>query len=638
MVRTKVTVGIALVVALGALLMLYVYRGLDQVAGHLARLEEVEAPFSIAAIEMEKNAGEYALGVLRYIAYPLAETRTEAENDRDDFKRYHATYMRLSTSEQKRELGRHLAEDHARLVEIGTALMDRRDALDHTFGQVTDQLEQMDAIFDHQMEPGAPAQEPLRSRALAAVANMEAEAAEIGFWLAVFQRRPDATARQRLGEKLVELDEALAGYRALPLGAAAARQADAIEALQAQVRRGIDELLAGEDAIATMVSEFVKLQAHIDHVSDEEIEPLAARGLTDPQEQADRITVGVLRTLRYALPLYVLLALAVGVLLVLAIARPLRRLARGTRAIGAGELDHRIEVRGHDEFDDLARQFNRMVERLQESTVSRERLEASEHKLRRTVAELRDEITERQQAEQARERLQAELRRSEAMAAMGALMAGVAHEVRNPLFGISSTLDAMEADAAGAGALPDRYRPVLRREVNRLSKLMRDLLEYGRPPSEEFTPGRLVRIVAEAVHACTAGAEAAGVRLDNRSAACDVTLAVNHGRLVQVFVNLIENALQHAPAGSAITVEAQRLPDGADGRSWVEVQVLDRGPGFDPDALAHAFEPFFTRRRRGTGLGLAIVQRIVDEHRGTVAVANREGGGAAVTVRLPLGD
>lgn len=637
MVRTKVAVGIALIVALGAALMLYVYRGLGEVAGHLARLEEVEAPFSIAAIEMEKNAGEYALGVLRYIAYPLAETRTEAENDRDDFRRYHATYMRLSTSEQKRELGRHLAEDHDKLVEIGTALMDRRDALDRTFEQATDQLEQMDAIFDHQMEPGAPAQEPLRSRALAAIANMEAEAAEIGFWLAVFQRRPDATARQRLGEKLVELDEALAGYRALPLGAAAARQADAIEALQAQVRGGIDTLLAGEDAIAAMVTDFVKLQTHIDHVSDEEIEPLAARGLTDPQEQADQITVRVLRTLRYALPLYVLLALAVGLLLVLAIARPLRRLARGTRAIGAGELDHRIATPGHDEFDDLARQFNRMVERLQESTVSRERLEASEHKLRRTVAELRDEIDERQRAEQAREQLQAELRRSEAMAAMGALMAGVAHEVRNPLFGISSTLDAMEADA-GDGAPPDRYRPVLRREVNRLGKLMRDLLEYGRPPSDDFTPGRLDRIVAEAVHACAGAAEAAGVAVDNQGAARDVTLAVNHGRLVQVFVNLIENALQHAPAGSTVTVAAQRLPQGPDGQAWVEVQVLDRGPGFDADVLPHVFEPFFTRRRRGTGLGLAIVQRIVDEHRGTVAVANREGGGAAVTVRLPLGD
>jgi len=634
MVKTKVYAGISLIVLLGVALMLYVYRGLDDVAGHLARLEEVDAPFSIAAIEMEKNAGEYALGVLRYVAYPLPEIREETENDSVDFLKYHATYMRLSTSERGRELGRHLAADFQELTTVGRALMDKRDAVDITFQRVAGYLEDIDDVIDHQMEPAAPDLEPIRSQTLAATANMEAEAAEIGFWLAAFIRRPTALARQRLQEKVVELEEALAGYRSLKLAPELRNMGDTVAAHLVKVKDGIDELLAGEDAIGEMLKDVVRLQTHIDDVSDEQVEPLAAKGLTERQEQADRTAVRVLKTLRYALPLYALVALSVGALLILVFLRPLGRLARGTRAIGEGNLDYRIPERGKDEFGDVARQFNRMVERLQESTVSKGLLEDSERKLRHTVAELRQEIAERQLSEQARDKLQAELRRSEAMAAMGSLVAGVAHEVRNPLFGITSTLDAMEANAA-TGAAANRYRPVLRREVNRLNKLMTDLLEYGRPPSNGFSNIRLSRIIGEAVHVCGPSAAAAGVTIDNRTVDCKSTLALVRGRLVQVFVNLIENAIQHAPRGSEIIVEAREVT-GREGKPWMACCVKDSGPGLASDTLANVFVPFFTRRRNGTGLGLAIVQRIVDEHKGVVEAGNRPEGGAILSVYLPL--
>ena len=164
----------------------------------------------------------------------------------------------------------------------------------------------------------------------------------------------------------------------------------------------------------------------MDDVFDGEVESLKQEGLTEPREQADQAAKQVLVALRYVIPLYVLLTLTGGWLLVRAIVRPLRRLALGTRAIGAGDLEYRIVEQGKDEFEDLARQFNRMVAQLQESTVSRGLLEASEQKLQQTVAELRQEIEEHQRSERAREKLQAELRRSEAMAAMGTLMAGVA--------------------------------------------------------------------------------------------------------------------------------------------------------------------------------------------------------------------
>jgi signal transduction histidine kinase len=101
-----------------------------------------------------------------------------------------------------------------------------------------------------------------------------------------------------------------------------------------------------------------------------------------------------------------------------------------------------------------------------------------------------------------------------------------------------------------------------------------------------------------------------------------------------VFENLIDNAVQLSPAGGRVTVSA--MPIEFAGRAWVECRVEDDGPGFADEELERAFEPFFSKRKGGTGLGLPIVQRIVEEHSGKIHVANRAGGGAVITMRLPV--
>ncbi|MBB3826116.1 sensor histidine kinase [Xanthomonas arboricola] len=631
MVKAKIYAGIAIIVAFGVMSMLYVHRGLDEVVGHLTKLEQIDAPFSIAALEMEKNVGEYAYGVLQYVAQPLPDIRAETANDSADFSRYHTNYMQLSSTEREIELGRHLAAEFKTLSGIGTTLMEKRDALDASFERITGLLNQIDALADHRMLAVAPSREPARRRTLAAIGNLESQAARTGFWLSAYARRPTAQATSQLLEKVAELDSAVAGYRRLSLGPEERRLAAEVETLRVQVRHGVDELLAGEDAINALAMQFVRLQNAIDDVSDEEIEPLAAKGLTAPQKEADRIAVRVLNMLGYAIPLYLVVALVVGALLIMTVVRPLRRLASGTKAIGDGDLAYRIIEHGKDEFDALAQQFNLMVARLQDSTVSKALLEDSEQKLRLTVSELRQEIEERELSERERAKLQAELRRSEAMAAIGALMAGVAHEVRNPLFGISSTLDAMEA---GSNHVGGRHREVLRREVRRLNKLMTDLLEYGRPPTDTFASGRLGTVIAEAGRICEHTADAAAVAIVNQVDTCDGAMQMNHGRMLQVFVNLIENAVQHAPAGSEVTISASMLED--KGQRLLECCVQDRGAGFATDDLPFLFDPFFTRRRKGTGLGLAIVQRIVEQHKGTIAAHNSAQGGAVMVLRLPL--
>jgi signal transduction histidine kinase len=101
-------------------------------------------------------------------------------------------------------------------------------------------------------------------------------------------------------------------------------------------------------------------------------------------------------------------------------------------------------------------------------------------------------------------------------------------------------------------------------------------------------------------------------------------------RMLQVFENLLKNAIEHSPAGATVSVSAVIAEDS------VSIAVEDRGPGFQADDLPRIFEPFFTRRRGGTGLGLSLVLRIIEQHNGSVRAMNRHGGGATMLVTLPL--
>ena len=226
------------------------------------------------------------------------------------------------------------------------------------------------------------------------------------------------------------------------------------------------------------------------------------------------------------------------------------------------------------------------------------------------------------------------LRRSETMSAMGALVAGVAHEVRNPLFSISATLDSFEARF---GARPEygKYFELLRGELGRLTGLMQELLEYSKPLTLQLAPVAAGQLLARAVRSCAAQAEQGSVHVVNEAARSEATLMADRKRLLQVFQNLLENAIHHSPPGGTVSVSAREARWGD--ADWVELAVEDEGPGFREEDLAQIFEPFFTRRRGGTGLGLSIVQRIVEEHRGQIEAANRTDGGARMLVRLPLG-
>lgn len=265
---------------------------------------------------------------------------------------------------------------------------------------------------------------------------------------------------------------------------------------------------------------------------------------------------------------------------------------------------------------------------------------------RRLVHLIVHDVTERLRAEAAARELHAErvahqrtlalheaLRRQETLSRIGALVAAVAHEVRNPLFAISSTLDAMRARL---GDTPEvqRYFPVLGAQVERLTALMRDLLDYGKPAALSLEPTVAADLVAVSVEQVQAAATERSVTLAPPDVPPRLPLVLaDRQRAVQVLQNLLLNAVQHAPAGGVVDVRLGH--DTLGGRAAVAFEVLDDGPGFADGEATRIFEPFYSRRAGGTGMGLALAHRLVHDHGGTISAANREGGGASLRVVLP---
>ncbi|MHB1558873.1 MAG: sensor histidine kinase [Isosphaeraceae bacterium] len=231
-----------------------------------------------------------------------------------------------------------------------------------------------------------------------------------------------------------------------------------------------------------------------------------------------------------------------------------------------------------------------------------------------------------------RERLQTELRRSERLAALGKLLAGVAHEVRNPLAGIRSTAQLWQRGVVG---LDEESLGNLVHEVDRLEEIVSRLLQFSRADAQDLVPGDLNGVVAEAARLASGPAESRGVKVELELDPGLPSVEMASPALLQIFRNLTTNAVQAMDAGGTLRLTTRRDPS----RRTIAASVIDTGPGLADDTVEHLFEPFYTTKAEGTGLGLAIAREIALAHRGELRAANRaDGRGAVFTLILPAAD
>lgn len=244
------------------------------------------------------------------------------------------------------------------------------------------------------------------------------------------------------------------------------------------------------------------------------------------------------------------------------------------------------------------------------------------------------------------ERAQAEARRSERLAALGQLSAGLAHEIRNPLGIIKGSAEVLSQKVQTSEPLAAELAGYISSEVNRLSALVSRFLDFARPLRIETRACSVPEIVDRALRAVAANWSGAEIKVERRYERELQPAAVDENLCEQVFVNLIQNAYDAMNEnGGKLRIAITGATRGE--RRGLEVRVQDSGPGIPAHLRDQIFNPFFTTKKSGVGLGLAIVSKIVDEHRGSIEIADSErlgvgptGGetGACFVIFLPLAD
>jgi signal transduction histidine kinase len=237
-----------------------------------------------------------------------------------------------------------------------------------------------------------------------------------------------------------------------------------------------------------------------------------------------------------------------------------------------------------------------------------------------------ERLSNRQIKEKAR--LLAELQQQEKLAGMGRMVAGVAHEIRNPLGIICSSSELVLKKAEKEGSAYTRILRALHEEAKRLTRTVAEFLDYARPKKPAMTDVDVGRLLDQVAVFMEPECEKLGVTID-REYSGDMIARGDKDLLYRAFYNLVANALQAMGDGGQIFIRAAR----EEGRLHVTIQ--DTGPGFSPEHLDQVRDPFFTTKDEGTGLGLALVSTIMESHGITMDLNNAEDGGARVDVIFP---
>jgi two-component system, NtrC family, sensor kinase len=313
--------------------------------------------------------------------------------------------------------------------------------------------------------------------------------------------------------------------------------------------------------------------------------------------------------------LAVISALALGIWQYRGVMGPLARLSIGVRTVAGGKFSQRVDVRGKDEFDLLAADFNRMAEEL----------DGLYQNLERKVAEKSRELV-----------------RSERLASVGYLAAGVAHEINNPL-GIISGHAEMSLEQLKQPALPDnggddevsKSLQIIRDEAFRCKQIIAKLLSLSRAGDDARSEVDLAKVTRQVI-AMIGGLpdyRQRKIEFEPRESN-NLTVSANEVEMKQVLLNLLINALEASPADGIVQV-AISGDDAA-----VRLSVLDNGKGMTPETAQRVFEPFFTDKKgtghNGTGLGLSITHAIVSSHGGRIwAESDGPGKGSRFSIEMP---
>jgi len=300
------------------------------------------------------------------------------------------------------------------------------------------------------------------------------------------------------------------------------------------------------------------------------------------------------KTARHGLYFASITALLVIIVLFARLAGGLRQrvepLTAGAEAVSTGDLNYRIKVLGDDEISLVATSFNSMASKLQEM-------------FERTV-------------------------RVERLAVLGEFATGVAHEIRNPLATIKTTVQALARSEKNNERL--ELLEDVGREIDRLNRVMSDLLEFGRPRPPDLQAVSARALLSRLYALMNPSTLQASINLEVAEDQDHVTFHADEDQVIQILVNLILNAVQATPAGGSVRLQVART-----GPSEAAIEVRDTGTGVDEAVLARMADPFFTTKPKGSGLGLSIARQLAELQGGRLEFFSTLGEGTMVRLTLP---
>jgi hypothetical protein len=268
------------------------------------------------------------------------------------------------------------------------------------------------------------------------------------------------------------------------------------------------------------------------------------------------------------------------------------------RNVQAGNLDARAEVESGDQIGQLARGFNSMVGSLEATT---------------------------QELHESHER---QIQQAGKLATIGELASGIAHEIRNPLAGIGAAVEVLSE--GGGNGQREEIVGEIRRQINRLNRTLRELLDFSRQGEPEMVPCAVLEILGPMLSLVRPDAQKQHIRIIEELAPDLPPIRADVQHVQQALLNILLNAVQAMPEGGTLTVRAEQMDNTLLPRAErsVRLTVSDTGVGIPHENLKKIFSPFFTTKHRGTGLGLAITRSIIEKHHGTIAVESEAGRGS----------
>ncbi len=298
--------------------------------------------------------------------------------------------------------------------------------------------------------------------------------------------------------------------------------------------------------------------------------------------------------------------------------RPLRLLLSADESSRRGDREHELIDGGLISDDELGQ-----IMRSRNAAIT---------ELRQHESDLAEALAALERKNQMLDAARQNLADQDRLASVGLMSASIAHELNTPLAVLHGSVEKLRETVKDAAAQERLAR--MQRVTERLRKISGNLLDFARPPRYVMAPVDVRGMVEEAWGLVSIDEKAAAIRFENGVPAGELVTG-DTDRLVQVFVNLLRNALGAVRLGGSIRVHSRRLT--AESQAWEVIDVDDDGPGIPDEVLPQIFEAFVTSRldARGTGLGLTVAAGIVQQHAGAIEASNRPAGGARLEVRLP---